>query len=194
MLDTIRQLSREVKLQTLIIDSYIPKEYQELLERHASWHEDTGEWHMVRLLFIQTRHHKIFHLIQHGIAYAGNNMRKQPSPDPVDQVQGHMMLCLIDVFVLFQFPGYDTASAYLTYRVGSQEVHSLSKSVSGSSVIAASGGRPKGALRKSSGGSSKSSSRYIYNKQETHEHVMLLVVVCLYVQEGREGADSGELS
>ena len=50
MLDTIRQLSREVKLQTLIIDSYIPKEYQELLERHASWHEDTGEWHMVRTI------------------------------------------------------------------------------------------------------------------------------------------------
>ena len=48
MLDTIRQLSREVKLQTLVIDSCIPKDYQELLERNASWHEDTGEWHMVR--------------------------------------------------------------------------------------------------------------------------------------------------
>ncbi len=48
MLETIRQLSREVKLQALVIDSYIPKEYQELLEGHASWHEETGEWHMVR--------------------------------------------------------------------------------------------------------------------------------------------------
>lgn len=48
MLDAIRQLSREVKLQALVIDSYIPKEYQELLEEQASWHEDTGEWHMVR--------------------------------------------------------------------------------------------------------------------------------------------------
>ena len=49
MLETIRQLSREVKLQALVIDSSIPKEYQELLEGHASWHEETGEWHMVRI-------------------------------------------------------------------------------------------------------------------------------------------------
>lgn len=88
MLDTIRQLSREVKLQMLIINSYIPKEYQELLERHASWHEDTGEWHMVKLCFVQSSTQGInYSFLQHGIAYAGNNMRKQPSPDPVDQVQ-----------------------------------------------------------------------------------------------------------
>lgn len=53
MLETIRQLSREVKLQALIIDSYIPKEYQELLEGHASWHEETGEWHMVRFFYLR---------------------------------------------------------------------------------------------------------------------------------------------
>lgn len=47
MLETIRQLSREVKLQSLIIDSYIPQEYQSQLEGHSMWHEDTGEWHMV---------------------------------------------------------------------------------------------------------------------------------------------------
>ena len=89
MLDTIRQLSREVKLQMLIINSYIPKEYQELLERHASWHEDTGEWHMVRLLWFIEKYYNNCYFLQHGIAYAGNNMRKQPSPDPVDQVRGH---------------------------------------------------------------------------------------------------------
>ena len=29
--------------------------------------------------------------LQHGIAYAGNNMRKQPSPDPVNQVSKQKM-------------------------------------------------------------------------------------------------------
>lgn len=48
ILETIRELSREVKLQTLIMDSYIPPDYQEQLELCAMWHEDTGEWHMVR--------------------------------------------------------------------------------------------------------------------------------------------------
>ena len=69
MLETIRELSREVKLQTMIINSYIPREYLELLETQADWHEDTGEWHM------------------RGIAYAGNNMRKQPSPEQPIEVR-----------------------------------------------------------------------------------------------------------
>ena len=47
ILATIRELSQEVNLQTLIMDSCIPKEYQEQLESCAVWHEDTGEWHMV---------------------------------------------------------------------------------------------------------------------------------------------------
>ena len=49
MLETIRQLSGEVQLKALVIDSFIPQEYQELLESHAVWHEENGEWHMVRI-------------------------------------------------------------------------------------------------------------------------------------------------
>lgn len=64
----VRGLSREVSLQTLTISQFIPREYQELLESQAVWHEDTGEWHI------------------RGIAYAGNNMRKQPSPEPPSEV------------------------------------------------------------------------------------------------------------
>lgn len=32
--------------------------------------------------------------LQHGIAYAGNNMRKQPSPDPVDPVCDYYHCCV----------------------------------------------------------------------------------------------------
>ena len=114
MLETIRQLSREVKLQALIIDSYIPKEYQELLEGHASWHEETGEWHMVRFTYFNihnisytpcemTLQYFFFHF-QHGIAYAGNNMRKQPSPDPVDQVSKQQgIIVLLKLILLSNF-------------------------------------------------------------------------------------------
>lgn len=60
-------------------------------------------------------------------------------------------------------------------------------------MITASGGRPKGALRKSSGGSSKSSNRY-NNEANMHAgNSMYLVVVCFIVQEGREGTGSGEV-
>ncbi len=64
----VRGLSREVNLQTLALDHFIPREYLELLESQTVWHEDTGEWHI------------------RGIAYAGNNMKKQPSPEPPDEV------------------------------------------------------------------------------------------------------------
>ena len=43
----IRELNREVKLQTLIINSYVPQEHQEQLEQLVQWQEDTGDWHMV---------------------------------------------------------------------------------------------------------------------------------------------------
>lgn len=48
MLAMIRELNKEVKLQTLVIDGYIPQEYQEKLEEAVQWQEETGEWHMVR--------------------------------------------------------------------------------------------------------------------------------------------------
>ena len=47
MLAMIRAVKNEVKLQTLIINSYIPHEYQEQLETAVQWQEETGEWHMV---------------------------------------------------------------------------------------------------------------------------------------------------
>lgn len=48
MLALIRDLNKEVKLQTLIINSYIPHKYLEQLEEVVQWQEETGEWNMVR--------------------------------------------------------------------------------------------------------------------------------------------------
>ena len=47
MLAMIRAVKKEVKLQTLVIDNYIPHEYQEELEKVVQWQEETGEWYMV---------------------------------------------------------------------------------------------------------------------------------------------------
>ncbi|KAI8503019.1 Kinesin-like protein kif3a [Branchiostoma belcheri] len=64
LLENIRQLERELRLQMLIIDSFIPKEFQEMIENYVTWNEEIGEWQLK------------------CVAYTGNNMRKQtPLPD-----------------------------------------------------------------------------------------------------------------
>ncbi|KAF7252223.1 hypothetical protein EG68_08827 [Paragonimus skrjabini miyazakii] len=73
LLDNIRQLKQELALHTLLIDYYIPKPYQALIEQNVQWNEDIGEWQL------------------RCVAYTGNNMRKlekeQPeSPTELSQV------------------------------------------------------------------------------------------------------------
>ncbi|GFN81582.1 kinesin-like protein [Plakobranchus ocellatus] len=64
LLENVRQLSRDLKLQMTVIDSFIPPEYQDMIERHVHWNDDIGEWQL------------------RCVAYTGNNMRKQtPQPD-----------------------------------------------------------------------------------------------------------------
>ncbi|KAK2163152.1 hypothetical protein LSH36_84g00051 [Paralvinella palmiformis] len=59
LLENVRQLSRELRLHVLIMDSFIPPEYQEMIEQYVHWNEDIGEWQLK------------------CVAYTGNNMRKQ---------------------------------------------------------------------------------------------------------------------
>ncbi|KAM6299768.1 kinesin-like protein KIF3A [Aegotheles albertisi] len=59
LLENIRQLSRELRLQMLIIDNFIPQDYQKMIENYVHWNEDIGEWQLK------------------CVAYTGNNMRKQ---------------------------------------------------------------------------------------------------------------------
>jgi len=63
LLENVRQLSRELQLQMLIIDSFIPQHYQELIEQNATFIEEYGDWQLK------------------CIAYTGNNMRKRESRD-----------------------------------------------------------------------------------------------------------------
>lgn len=58
LLESIREASKEVKLQLQIINSYIPKEFQELIEENVAWNENLGEWQLKY------------------VAYTGNHMRK----------------------------------------------------------------------------------------------------------------------
>lgn len=62
--DNIRSLSRELALGELVINSYIPKEYQTMIERFTAWNEDIGEWQLK------------------CVAYTGNNMRKSVAEQP----------------------------------------------------------------------------------------------------------------
>lgn len=63
LLENVRQLSRELRLQILIIDQFIPPEFQEMIEQYVHWNEDIGEWQLK------------------CVAYTGNNMRKQTQAD-----------------------------------------------------------------------------------------------------------------
>jgi hypothetical protein len=47
MEETVRELSREVRLHQLVIDAYVPDQYQQLIHSHSTWNDDTGEWHLV---------------------------------------------------------------------------------------------------------------------------------------------------
>ncbi|KAL0269802.1 UNVERIFIED_CONTAM: hypothetical protein PYX00_007412 [Menopon gallinae] len=57
--DGVRALNREIQLHDLILNSYIPVEYQVMIERYVHWNEDIGEWQLK------------------CVAYTGNNMKKQ---------------------------------------------------------------------------------------------------------------------
>uniref|UniRef100_A0A8C7RCP0 Kinesin-like protein n=1 Tax=Oncorhynchus mykiss TaxID=8022 RepID=A0A8C7RCP0_ONCMY len=59
LLENIRHLSRELRLQMLIIDNFIPQEYQEMIENYVHWNEDIGEWQLVSSAI---SHSKIFNL------------------------------------------------------------------------------------------------------------------------------------
>ncbi|XP_063415196.1 kinesin-like protein KIF3A [Mytilus trossulus] len=63
LLENVRQLSRELKLQMVVIDNFIPPEYQEMIEQHVHWNDDIGEWQLK------------------CVAYTGNNMMKTQQKD-----------------------------------------------------------------------------------------------------------------
>ncbi|XP_047542256.1 kinesin-like protein KIF3A isoform X1 [Vanessa atalanta] len=62
ILDGVRALRRELQLADLVLDAYIPKEYQALIEQYVHWNEQLGEWQVK------------------CVAYTGNNMAPRLPP------------------------------------------------------------------------------------------------------------------
>lgn len=67
LLENIHQQCKELRCHMLIIDSFIPQEYHEMIEKNMHWDECIGEWEM------------------RFVAYAGNNMRKETAPPEVER-------------------------------------------------------------------------------------------------------------
>ncbi|XP_059044988.1 kinesin-like protein KIF3A [Achroia grisella] len=72
ILDGIRALRREIQLADLVLDSYIPKEYQALIEQYVHWNEQLGEWQVK------------------CVAYTGNNMAPHQHHQQHSQQHNHM--------------------------------------------------------------------------------------------------------
>ncbi|GLG98494.1 hypothetical protein R5R35_011422 [Gryllus longicercus] len=83
LLDSVRSLTRELKLQEAIIDAFIPRQYQEMLEQYVHWNEDIGEWQLK------------------CVAYTGNNMRKQLSLHSSGQGQDYLQPDLSHVYLSY---------------------------------------------------------------------------------------------
>mmetsp|Transcript_26474 Transcript_26474/g.77839 ORF Transcript_26474/g.77839 Transcript_26474/m.77839 type:complete len:766 (-) Transcript_26474:425-2722(-) len=49
MLETVRELTRQLKLKALVIDNFIPPEEQSKIEQRAEWDEELEEWKVARL-------------------------------------------------------------------------------------------------------------------------------------------------
>ena len=49
MLDTIRQLSRTLKLKDLIISNFIPEDYAKGIEKRATWNQEEDAWVVQKL-------------------------------------------------------------------------------------------------------------------------------------------------
>ncbi|KAK9498601.1 hypothetical protein O3M35_003196 [Rhynocoris fuscipes] len=58
LLDNVRALTKELALQETIEKMFIPDSFREMIEKHAHWNEDIGEWELK------------------CVAYTGNNMKK----------------------------------------------------------------------------------------------------------------------
>ncbi|XP_046354192.1 kinesin-like protein KIF3A isoform X1 [Haliotis rufescens] len=97
LLENVRQLSRELKLHMTIIDSFIPAEYQEMIEQHVHWNDDIGEWQL------------------RCVAYTGNNMRKQ-TPQPEKEKEKFQEVDLSHVYLAYTAEGAAEAMRPKTAR------------------------------------------------------------------------------
>lgn len=48
MLDTIRELNRQLKLKALVVANFVPPEGAEQIEQRASWNHEREDWDLPR--------------------------------------------------------------------------------------------------------------------------------------------------
>lgn len=120
LLDSVRSLTRELKLQESIIDAFIPHQYQEMLEQYVHWNEDIGEWQLK------------------CVAYTGNNMRKQVSLHSVSQGPDSYLPDLSHVYL-----SYSNDRITNSVRPSRQTTGLRSKSAHASSIARPASYRPQ---------------------------------------------------
>lgn len=81
--ENIRSLSRELALCELVLNSYIPKEYQSMINQYTHWNEDIGEWQLK------------------CVAYTGNNMRKHISETKDNNKDANDLIDLSHVYLSY---------------------------------------------------------------------------------------------
>lgn len=84
--ENIRSLSRELALCELVLNSYIPKEYQSMINQYTHWNEDIGEWQLK------------------CVAYTGNNMRKHIA-EPQEATNKQEFIDLSHVYLSYNTDG-----------------------------------------------------------------------------------------
>lgn len=83
LLECVRGIGRELQLQELILNSYIPAQYQTMIERYVHWNEDIGEWQLK------------------CVAYTGNNMRKAQAAPTVGSNKDQTLPDLSNIFLSY---------------------------------------------------------------------------------------------
>lgn len=73
LIDSIRETSREVKKLQVVAEYFVPDEHLRMIGEHMQWNDEIGEWQLK------------------CVAYTGNNMRKQKTPDRAGDEQLNSM-------------------------------------------------------------------------------------------------------
>ncbi|XP_037086558.1 kinesin-like protein KIF3A [Pollicipes pollicipes] len=87
LLENVRQLTSDLRLQQLLIDQAIPAEYQSMVEQYASWNDEIGEWQL------------------RCVAYTGNNMRRNTDPADADRQPEPPLVDLSHVYLSYSADG-----------------------------------------------------------------------------------------
>ncbi|XP_034935444.1 kinesin-like protein KIF3A [Chelonus insularis] len=83
LLEGVRGIGRELQLQELILNSYIPIQYQTMIEKYVHWNEDIGEWQLK------------------CVAYTGNNMRKAQTSSSIGAIKDQPQLDLSHLYLIY---------------------------------------------------------------------------------------------